>query len=617
MTTTTDIAPIVNLADFDLILVNTSAGKDSQAMMDYLVELADAAGVRDRLVAAHADLGRCEWSGTRKLAEEQAAHYGMRFEAISRDQDLLDQVAQRGMWPDNKNRYCTSDHKRDQIQKIVTRLGREHKAAGGTHFRVLNCMGIRWEESAARAKKAWTEDNKRASTKSRTVTNWHPILDWTVGMVWDRIADSGVRHHEAYDLGMTRLSCVFCVFAPKSALKIAGRHNRELLAEYVAVEQAIDHTFRKDEPIADVQAELEAEDEADIADENATRIDDLQADPENASDEQAEADALVAQYGEGVLDRRAAGPQVGQLVNYTSHCGMKLDDPEPHQGQGRVVKLHGPTPIYELDTTDLLLMVDELEVVPDPEQLPRGQRQLSVLSIFDTTGEWALPWAEAGHLVTTIDVKDNMSGMMHYQCDVNDFCVAWVHDHIEGPVDVILAAVPCTDFTVSGAQYWPEKDADGRTAASVRLVHQILGLVDYLKPSVWAIENPGRGRLAPKKGGGLVPELERFGPWTFEPHHYGDAYTKNTGLWGTFNQDLPRNDVEPVRACKAGSWLMQLGGKSEKTKAARSVTPAGFARAFYLANHDLPEQDDDDIDFYDSPIDWTGPSVDDLEEVEA
>ena len=33
-----------DLASFDFIIVNTSAGKDSQAMLDYLVELADAAG---------------------------------------------------------------------------------------------------------------------------------------------------------------------------------------------------------------------------------------------------------------------------------------------------------------------------------------------------------------------------------------------------------------------------------------------------------------------------------------------------------------------------------------------------------------------------------------------
>src|SRR4051812_5772861 len=92
--------PPVNLRDYDIILVNTSAGKDSQAMMDRIVELAREAGVMDRLVAVHADLGRVEWEGTRELAEKQAQHYGIRFEVVRRNGgDLLDHIQKRGMWP--------------------------------------------------------------------------------------------------------------------------------------------------------------------------------------------------------------------------------------------------------------------------------------------------------------------------------------------------------------------------------------------------------------------------------------------------------------------------------------------------------------------------------------
>ena len=81
-----------------------------------------------------------------------------------------------------------------------------------------------------------------------------------------------------------------------------------------------------------------------------------------------------------------------------------------------------------------------------------------------------------------------------------------------------------------------------------------------------------------------IPELAEFGPWYWQPHWFGDAYTKKTGLWGNFNRDLPRNDVAPVRVCNQGSWIQRLGGKSDKTKELRSMTPMGFARAFYAAN---------------------------------
>ena len=255
----------LDLASFDVWAVNSSAGKDSQAMLDVMVEFADAIGFdRDRIVVIHADLGRAEWAGTRELAAEQAAHYGVGFvvtKARTKDgteRDLVDQIRARGMFPDNANRYCTSDQKRGPCRRAMTDLARELDGYGSRPIRILNLLGIRGEESAARAKvspivPAFIDGKPQAGSSGRKhVTTLFPIYDWTEDQVWARIKSSGVRYHPAYDLGMPRLSCVFCVFAPRSALIIAGRHNRELLAEYVAVERDIGHTFRKDLPIADI-----------------------------------------------------------------------------------------------------------------------------------------------------------------------------------------------------------------------------------------------------------------------------------------------------------------------------------------------------------------------------
>ena len=110
----------------------------------------------------------------------------------------------------------------------------------------------------------------------------------------------------------------------------------------------------------------------------------------------------------------------------------------------------------------------------------------------------------------------------------------------------------------------------------LELVHQVVRTVELFSPVFWALENPV-GRLPT-----LAPDLGR--PWYWQPCDFGDPYTKKTGLWGRFNNQLERTPVEPIRACDAGSWLMQLGGKSDATKAARSATPAGFANAFFAAN---------------------------------
>ena len=244
-----------DLTSYDVIVINTSAGKDSQAMTDVVVAEADWQRVpRERLAMFHADLGRVEWQGTAELAQEHAQHYGLRFVKIARPQgDLLDQIEQRGMFPDAARRYCTSDHKRGQGRKAVTMLVGELRL--DRPARVLNCMGFRREESPARAKKAAFRRDESASNGRRHVDEWLPILEWTAEQVWARIRQAGTRYHWAYDAGMPRLSCSFCVLASKSALVRAAQLRPELAAEYAALEERIGHRFRNDLTMAQVITE--------------------------------------------------------------------------------------------------------------------------------------------------------------------------------------------------------------------------------------------------------------------------------------------------------------------------------------------------------------------------
>lgn len=238
-----------NLCSYDHIVLNSSAGKDSQVMIDVVYHQAKALGIVDRLIIVHCDLGRAEWPGTKELAQQQAEHYGIKFIVVSRPQgNLLQHVRERGMWPSSKQRYCTSDHKRGQVGKVFTQLPGK---------RILNCLGLRAEESPARAKRTAFSKDTRYSNSKRHVDTWLPIHSMLVGEIWERIRISGVPHHRAYDLGMPRLSCVFCIFTPKSGLLLAGKHNRELLAEYVATEEEIGHSFRHGFKIAEIQEALE------------------------------------------------------------------------------------------------------------------------------------------------------------------------------------------------------------------------------------------------------------------------------------------------------------------------------------------------------------------------
>lgn len=263
----------VKLAWYDWIVVNSSAGKDSQAMLDVVCKAAQAAGVLDRVVVVHCDLGEEEWKGTRELAEEQARTYGVRFEVVRRAKGgLLQHTMDRhaaltaagkhtAPWPSSTARWCTSDHKRDQVAVLFTKLARELKGRG-RRVRILNCMGMRAGESCTRAELRPFKLDRRASNSRRTVHTWLPIHAWTVDQVWERIGAAGTRHHYAYDLGMPRLSCCFCIFAPKAALMLAGRHNPELLDRYVEVEQKTGFAFRQSLPLLEVREALRRGEEA-------------------------------------------------------------------------------------------------------------------------------------------------------------------------------------------------------------------------------------------------------------------------------------------------------------------------------------------------------------------
>jgi len=182
----------------------------------------------------------------------------------------------------------------------------------------------------------------------------------------------------------------------------------------------------------------------------------------------------------------------------------------------------------------------------------------NILSLFDYSGSWSKPYKEAGYNVTQIDIKLGLD-ILEYDYHL---------DSVYG----ILAAPPCTDFSLAGSRYFKQKDADGRTAKSVQLVHKTLEVIKHYQPHFWVVENP-MSRIHK-----LVPELGEI-KYKFQPYHHGDPWQKMTWLWGEFN--IPeRHEVENTQ----GRIIWKVGGASEKTKEFRSMTPMGFAQDFFEAN---------------------------------
>jgi len=192
-----------------------------------------------------------------------------------------------------------------------------------------------------------------------------------------------------------------------------------------------------------------------------------------------------------------------------------------------------------------------------------------ILDLCGGTGAWSRPYKETGYKVKVItwplwDVR--LWPSRRSMEDRKSKELKSVEEYI-GKVHGILAAPVCTVFSNAGAKY-PRTDEELIEALS--LVDACYRIANVLQPHFFCMENP-------------VGKLRKwYGPpaMSFQPCDYGDPYTKRTLLWGWFNRPI-MNQVEPTEGSKM--WK-NYGGKSSYTKQQRSITPSGFAKAFFEAN---------------------------------
>lgn len=232
-----------------------------------------AAGLLERLVAQariwvqHNGLGDdpdtgVEWAGTCELAREQAARYGIPFAVTSREgADLIDDIAGRRQtdgtprgFPRLQFRFCTREHKTAPsemfIRALAARLG-----VTGRPVVVVQTFGFRAAESPRRARRAVWAFNERASTiHTRKVYDWLPIHEVSTAAIWAGIRAAGVPYHPAYKLGMSRLSCRFCVLAGEADLLISARANPVTARRILAVEVATGKPFQDTRTMAQIIA---------------------------------------------------------------------------------------------------------------------------------------------------------------------------------------------------------------------------------------------------------------------------------------------------------------------------------------------------------------------------
>ncbi|SPB16490.1 phosphoadenosine phosphosulfate reductase [Caballeronia novacaledonica] len=206
-----------------LFVINHSGGKDSQAMYLLVSQVVPA----HQIVIVHADLGEVEWPGAE--AHIEATTRGEPIHVCRARRTLLQMIEERGKFPSPQQRQCTSDLKRGPIERTIRHLGNKL---------IVNCMGMRAEESPGRAKLQTLRLNARNSKAGRKWYDWLPIHHLSASDVFATIASAGQSPHPIYAAGMTRFSCCFCIMASRADLTTAARLNPALYKRYVQLERS-------------------------------------------------------------------------------------------------------------------------------------------------------------------------------------------------------------------------------------------------------------------------------------------------------------------------------------------------------------------------------------------
>lgn len=191
-----------------------------------------------------------------------------------------------------------------------------------------------------------------------------------------------------------------------------------------------------------------------------------------------------------------------------------------------------------------------------------------ILDLCGGTGSWSKPYKDNGYDVRVITLPEY--NVMEYTPPRG--------------VYGILAAPTCTQFSLARTTAKTPRDLRG----GMELVNRCLWIIHECRYEgslkFWALENPV----------GYLRQFLGKPPLTWHPCDYGDPHTKKTDLWGYYN--APRKkpvalSPEQLAACAINNRELpeipegyvcppDIGRQAVR----RSMTPQGFAAAFFRAN---------------------------------
>lgn len=126
---------------------------------------------------------------------------------------MLDLCLWKGRFPSNQARFCTAELKLDAIKRQSTLPAIEEAvAAGGSTMDVVQWVGVRRDESPARA------DAEEWEIAPSGYTIYRPLVDWTKKQCFDLLARHVVEPNPLYKMGCARVGCMPCIMARKAEI---------------------------------------------------------------------------------------------------------------------------------------------------------------------------------------------------------------------------------------------------------------------------------------------------------------------------------------------------------------------------------------------------------------
>lgn len=200
-----------------LVVASVSGGKDSAALSLWLHEQ----GIEHERVFL--DTG-WEHPATYEYLRGELTRVVGPIREVRAPLGMADLCRKKGMFPSRTRRFCTQELKVRPMIAFLRTLEHDH----------VNCVGIRAEESEARAKLTeweWAE--------GFDCETWRPLLRWTEQDVIDIHRRHGLSPNPLYLRGASRVGCFPCIFSRKSEIRWMADLYPERIDEISALEAQV------------------------------------------------------------------------------------------------------------------------------------------------------------------------------------------------------------------------------------------------------------------------------------------------------------------------------------------------------------------------------------------